>query len=233
MLVPWHALPDNFAAVMAGLMRTENVGGLVITYPYKQQAMALADEIRPAARQVGAINALRREADGRWIGDMFDGLGLVRAVEGLGRPVGGASIRLIGAGGAGGAIAHALADARAASLSIVDIDTERAEVLAQAVRAHAPDCQVTCGGAGLGDATVLVNATPIGMADDDGMPADMTELHAGIAVVDIVPRADGTKLLALARACGCPHVGGAAMVEGQAALLLDFFGLPVSQGRTA
>ena len=232
-LLPWHALPDDFAAVMAGLMHTQNVGGIIVTYPYKQQAMALAHEIRPAARQVGAVNALRREADGRWVGDMFDGLGLVRAVESLGRPVAGASIQLIGAGGAGGAIAHALASAGAASLSIADVDTARADALAHAVRSHAPGCTVTSGGNGLGDATVLVNATPVGMAEGDGLPADMTELHAGIAVVDIVPKADGTALLALARARGCPHVGGAAMVEGQAALLLEFFGLPVSQGATA
>ena len=229
-LVPWHARSDDFAAVMTGLMRTQNISGLVITYPFKQQAMALADELYPAARQVGAVNALRREPDGRWVGDMFDGLGLVRAVEGLGRTVAGASIRLIGAGGAGGAIAHALADAGAAFLSIVDIDPARADALAEAVRAHAPTCRVTCGGAGLGNATVLVNATPIGMAEGDGLPADMTGLHAGVAVVDIVPKAGGTTLLALARERGCPHVGGAAMVQGQAALLLAFFGFPVSQG---
>jgi len=232
-LVPWHALPDDFAAVMTGLMRTQNVSDLVVTYPYKQQAMALADEIRPAARQVGAVNALRRQVDGRWVGDMFDGLGLVRAVEGLGRQVAGASIRLIGAGGAGGAIAHALAEFGAAELSIIDVDALRADALAQAVRAHAPGCTVTSGGGGLGDATVLINATPVGMAEGDGLPADMTGLHAGIAVVDIVPKADGTPLLALARARGCPHVGGSAMVEGQAALLLEFFGLPVTSGVTA
>jgi len=232
-LVPWHARPEEFASVMQGLLRTQNLVGLVITYPYKQQALAFVDDLLPAARQVGAVNALRRGADGRWSGDMFDGLGLVRAVQGLGRPIAGAAVKLLGAGGAGGAIAFALADAGAAALSIFDTDHERAKTLAAAVRAQVPGCAATAGDATLGDATILVNATPVGMAAGDGLPADMTGLHAGIAVVDIVPRQDGTPLLALARARGCPHVGGAAMVEGQAALLLEFFGFSPMAGAPA
>lgn len=223
-LVPWHAPAAQFRPIMDGLMLTGNVFGIVVTYPFKQQAMALASTIRPAAARVGALNALRREAGG-WTGDMFDGAGLVRAVLGLGRPVAGAKVKLLGAGGAGSAIAYALAEAGAASLSIFDVDRARAASLAGAVGRHVPGCAVSADDAALGGAEVLVNATPVGLHPADGLPAPMDGLSAGTAVVDIVPRQEGTPLLALARERGCPHAGGAAMVEGQAAALLDFFGL--------
>ena len=227
-LVPWHVLPEDFTVVMRGLLRTQNLAGLVITYPYKQQAMAFAERVLPAAQQVGAVNALRREADGRWAGNMFDGLGLVQALQGLGRPITGMAVKLLGAGGAGAAIGHALADAGAAALSIYDIDRGRAEALAAAIRLHTPGCSAAYGDVALGDAAILINATPVGMQDGDGLPGSMSSLHSGVAVVDIVPKAAGTPLLALARERGCPHAGGTAIVEGQAALLLAFFGLPAA-----
>ncbi|MBV8650112.1 MAG: shikimate dehydrogenase, partial [Alphaproteobacteria bacterium] len=71
-LVPWHAAPGDFATVMAGLKRTLNLAGIIVTYPHKQQALALADIARPMAERVGGANVLRREADGRWTADMFD-----------------------------------------------------------------------------------------------------------------------------------------------------------------
>src|SRR6185436_8029356 len=86
-LIPWHVPAAAFDVAMRGLQQAANVDGIIITFPFKQQALALADEIGIRARQVGATNVLRREADGRWTADMFDGAGLVRAVAAAGKTV--------------------------------------------------------------------------------------------------------------------------------------------------
>jgi shikimate dehydrogenase len=223
-LVPWHAPEPQFATVMRGLMATANVAGIVVTYPFKQRALGLADDKRPMAVRVGALNALRREPDGRWTGDIFDGVGLLRAVNRLGMSIGGRKIKLLGAGGAGSAIALSLADAGAASLSIFDRDEARAARIAAAIGTYYPACQSQVGGPELGDADLLINATPVGLSPDDGLPVPLPTLTGSTAVVDIVPRA-GTPLLSLAQERGCPHVGGEAMVEGQADAVLEFFGI--------
>lgn len=224
-LVPWHAPEPHFDAVMQGLMRTGNVDGIVVTFPFKQRAMALADRHGRMAALVGALNALRREADGSWTGDMFDGVGLVRAVAATGATVAGKRVKLLGAGGAGSAIAYSLADAGAASLSIFDRDETRAAATAAGVTRHFPACAAAAGGPELGDADLLVNATTVGLSADDGLPVPLPDLTPSTLVVDIVPRTGGTALLAYARDRGCPHVAGAAMVEGQADAVLEFLGI--------
>jgi shikimate dehydrogenase len=223
-LVPWHAPEAQFATVMRGLMATANVDGIVVTYPFKQRALDYAHENRPMAVRVGALNAMRREPDGHWTGDMFDGVGLVRAVGRLGMSVAGLRVKLLGAGGAGSAIALSLADAGAASLSIFDRDETRASRIAAAVGTYYPACRACAGGPDLGDVDLLVNATPVGLSPEEGLPIPLPTLTKSTAVVDIVPRA-GTPLLALAQERGCAHIGGAAMVEGQADAVLEFFGI--------
>lgn len=224
-LVPWHVRPEAFDGAVQGLKQTANLLGFVVTYPYKYRAISLADRLQPIAARVGAVNALRRDADGSWTGGMFDGAGLVKAAEGLSRPVAGRAVALLGAGGAGAAIAHALAEAGVARLSIFDLDGAKAEALVAAVGADHPSCAVTHSAPALDGADLLVNATPVGMEDGDALPGPMSCLTAATTVIDIVPRAGGTPLLALARERGCPNAGGAAMVEGQATVLIDFFGL--------
>jgi shikimate dehydrogenase len=222
-LVPWHAKPASFRSIMQGLMQTANLDGIAVTYPFKLDAVGLADEVLPRARQVGAINALRRRTDGAWEGDMFDGVGLVRALEQAGRPPRGTAVRLVGAGGAGSAIAFALAAAGVARLAVHDLDRARAEALACAVSEAHRACQVTPH-AGPAAEDIVINATPLGLRPDDPLPMDVETLPASVTVVDIVSRSGGTRFLGLAAARGCRIVEGAAMVEGQAAALLDFFG---------
>jgi shikimate dehydrogenase len=229
-MLPWHAPEAAFAPVIAGLLKTGNLDGIVVTYPFKAQALAWVDTVAPRAALVGATNAIRREADGRWTADMFDGVGLVRAVASIGESVAGRSIKLLGAGGAGSAIAFALADAGARSLSIHDLDTAKAARLAAKVTAHTHGCQAISDGPALGDVSLLINATPVGLAADDPTPVPVTELTAATTVIDIVTRPGGTRLLGQARAIGCPHTGGAAMVEGQRDAMLEFFGLATPPG---
>ncbi|HEY5862217.1 MAG TPA: shikimate dehydrogenase, partial [Casimicrobiaceae bacterium] len=142
-LVPMHVLPADFDDVLPGLMRMRNLGGLVFTIPYKARAAALADELGAQARTLGVINALGRLRDGRWRGDIFDGLGCVEAFRRRGIPLAGKRVMLMGAGGAGSAIAAAVAGERPASLAIYDVDTARAGALAAKVGARRVDAATT------------------------------------------------------------------------------------------
>lgn len=222
-LVPWQLAPAVFEAGMRGLMSAGNVDGILVTYPHKQAALGLADIVHSRAAQVGATNALRRRADGRWEADMFDGVGLVRALAASGQPVAGQGVWVLGAGGAGGAIAFALAEAGARTLHVTDLDEGRAEAAAKAVSAAYPATAVSHDAPRLEDVAILVNATTVGLHPSDGLPLAATSLPGALTVVDIVARQEATPLLALAMASGCRTVTGSAMVEGQADAVLDFF----------
>ena len=177
-LVPLHVLPEDFDACLPQLMRVRNLGGLVFTIPYKLRACALADELGAQARVVGAINALANGDDGRWRGDIFDGLGCVEAFRRRGLAFSGKRVMLLGAGGAGSAIAAAIAFERPASLRIFDIDGERARLLAETVARANPRVAIAAASPTTRDVDILVNASPVGMLDDARLPLPITPFAA-------------------------------------------------------
>jgi shikimate dehydrogenase len=223
-LVPLQVRAAEFAETMDGLMRLGNLDGLFVTFPHKQAALHLAARVSERARRVGAVNAMRRDADGLWTADIFDGVGFVRAVRTAGRRVEGADIALVGAGGAGRAIAFELAAEGAARLSIDDLDSARAEGLIADLAAAHPNCAVRRGRPEPARHDILINATPVGFAGEAELPFGLDRLRPESLVVDIVPR-PGSRLLATAEALGAATIRGTAMVEGQAKALLGFFGI--------
>jgi hypothetical protein len=96
-------------AVLAGLMQIANLGGLILTLPYKARGLAHVDHLGPEAQAGGGINAMRRGLDGRWQGEIFDGLGCLAALAVSGVSPAGNRVLLVGAGGAGAAIVLAVA----------------------------------------------------------------------------------------------------------------------------
>jgi shikimate dehydrogenase len=228
-MIALHAERERFDTCMRGLKSLANLDGLLVTLPYKHTVLAHVDEILPAAKRVGAANALKREKDGRWSGDMFDGKGFLGGMRASGEDPKGMSVMLIGAGGAGSAIADALADAGASMITIFDRNIQKAWTLAARVREAHPRCSVEAGPATVAGNNMLVNATPTGMAAGDGLPADVGPLQPELFVADIVPTPAITPLLAFASRSGCKTMNGQAMVAGQAEEILRFFGL-VSAG---
>jgi shikimate dehydrogenase len=222
-LVPIHVRAMEFDETIEAIMRIANLDGLVLTMPFKERIVPHLASISRRAAQVGAVNAAKRSETGGWIGDMFDGVGLIGAVRSLGLELAGLRVGLIGAGGAGSAIAFALAESGVASLHIVDADRNRAESLAGRItEAGAPIVPSTRPFL-IGEVDLLVNATPVGMGADDGTPIDVRDLTAATSVVDIVTRPT-TPLLAAAERAGCRHIGGAAMVAAQTTAILSFLG---------
>lgn len=222
-MIPMHLLPERFDPTMTALMEIENVDGLIVTVPYKGRAVRFATRLGPTASRVGALNALRREADGTWTGDMFDGVGFVRGAERKGEVLRGRRVALFGAGGAGSAIGCELAAAGVASLAIIDPQAERAEVLARTLRDAFPGCRVEAAAAVPRDTNMIVNASTVGMRKSDGMPGEIGALTPETLVGDVIIAEEPSPIIRHAMRHGCSHVSGRDMFAGQSDALMSFF----------
>jgi len=222
-MLPIHVLPDRFDTTMPALMGLANLDGLLVTVPYKPQAARLADRLGTTAGRIGAVNALRRDPEGTWIGDMFDGVGFVRAFEGKECELRGRRVALFGAGGAGSAIACELAAASVASLAIIDPKRERATALADTLRRAFSGCRVDVADAVPQGADMIVNASTVGMSSDDGMPGEIGPLASDVLVGDVIVSREPTALIRHAIRHGCRHIVGREMVAGQAEAIMNFF----------
>jgi len=130
---------------------------------------------------------------------------------------------LIGLGGAGTAIAGALAAERPAALRIFDLDAARCERVAAMVRTLSPGTEVVVGPPAVEGIDLLLNATPVGMLGDGRLPIDARALPPSLVVFDAIVMPETTPLLALAESSGCRTVRGRAMMRGQISRIVDFF----------
>jgi shikimate dehydrogenase len=224
-LIPVNVKPDSFDETVRGLMAVGNLDGIIITVPYKNRILPLLDHVLPMAAKVGAANAMRREADSTWSGEMFDGTGMVRGLREAAIQLEGRKVQLIGAGGAGSAVAVAMADAGAKTMTIFDVDTGKAKALADRVAAAFPGCAVRAGPILLSEHDTLINATPIGMTPGDGLPVPVDGLNSDMLVIDVIIKPETTPLLDHARALGCRTFNGRLMLDGQAEELVRFFSI--------
>lgn len=207
------ALPGLLAAA-----RTMGFAGLNITYPCKQAVIPLLDRLSDEAQAMGAVNTVVFQ-DGKAIGHNTDGSGWR---WGLQQQLPGANLQrvvLLGAGGAGSAIAHALLRMKTETLVLVDSDTPRAGELAERLNTLYPGRRASFTAdpaAALNAATGLVHATPTGMDKLPGLPLPKGLLRADLWVSEIVYFPLRTALLQAASALGCKVANGAGMAVGQA-----------------
>jgi shikimate dehydrogenase len=232
--LPFDVPVNVFEPAVAGLQALGNLDGLIVTVPHKVRAMAMVDEMSDTARRVGAINVMRPLPDGTWFGDMFDGTGLVHGLTRLGFGVRGKRVKQLGAGGAGAAVAHALAEAGAASIALCDPHRELPGRLSARLNRFYPDCaaRADVDPANVADVDLLVNCSPVGMKEDDEMPASFGVFPAAMQVVDIIMTPAETPLLKHARRCGCRATNGRPMIEGQLAAFATFFGIEMPASLT-
>lgn len=224
-LAPLRIPVSDFETIIPAIMGIGNLGGLVITFPFKERILPFLDHLSVDAKLIGAVNAVKKNAEGEWLGDIFDGVGMIRAVEALEQSVQGRKILLYGAGGAGKAIAAALLAKNVDQLTIIDRDEAKAEALCNRLATKYPQIKLGSHNKQIEDYDLLVNATPVGMGANDSHVEWVGTLHSGITVVDIVPYPLETPLLALAKKLGCPHTNGQAMIQGQSDAVLEFFNL--------
>ena len=222
--IPMHIPAAGLADAMRGFRAMQNLIGLSVTIPHKGPIAQHLDELSDRARKVGVVNAVRREPDGRLVGDIFDGLGFVGGLAGRGIDVQEARVWQLGAGGAGTAIAFALLDAGAASLTIRDLAAGRTQALTARLNRFWP------GKAAIGDADpkaidLAINATPAGLKPADPLPFEPVLLRPQTTVADIIMKPATTRLLAAAEARGLRIHRGHHMLDRQVELYADFLGL--------
>lgn len=221
-LLPIHIQPEDFDEVFPKVLRIANLDGIVITLPYKGRAIAHVDQIGPVGNSSGGISVLGRSADDKWIGEMFDGAGCVASLLRRGVVLSGRRLLLLGAGGAGAAIAFEMARHGPASLHLFDPDIQRLEALVSKLSAAFPRVPIHPRMPTLEDVDVLVNASPVGMLDGTASPLEAETLPSRIAVMDAIMEPERTKLLRIAEESGCPTIYGREMLDSQIADACDF-----------
>ncbi|TKT69294.1 shikimate dehydrogenase [Aquamicrobium sp. LC103] len=219
---PLQVAPEDLGIVLDGIRAMSNVAGFGVTIPHKIAVIRHLDAITEEARRCGAVNFVRREADGNLIGTNLDGVGFVTGLRAAGVGPAGKSILQLGAGGAGRAVAFALAAAGAGVLTIANRDGTKARELARAVATGFPTVEVHAGNAARGPFDLLVNTTSLGMKPDDPLPFDLELVEHTPVIADIVMTPPETKLLATASRAGRAVVPGRAMLDAQMDLVAKF-----------
>ncbi|WP_175853686.1 ThiF family adenylyltransferase [Burkholderia anthina] len=212
LVVPAHVAPDDLAAFFAGITPMRNVDGVIITVPHKFSAAGFCTSLSDEAAFLGAANTLRRTANGGWHGGMFDGTGFVAALGDEGCDLRGKRALLVGAGGAGSAIGHALVMAGVASLDVRDNDAARtASLVDRLATLQRGTVRVAAADVAPESFDVIVNASPMGMRADDPLPVDVSRVPATTFVGDVVTKPPLTPFIEAARARGCRTVTGTQM----------------------
>ena len=218
--------PSDVGQVVRDACR-DGMRGLNVTHPCKQLVVPELDSLSTEAAALGAVNTIVF-GDRGLVGHNTDSTGFREAFE---RRLPGArlgQVVLLGAGGAGSAVAYAILSLGAERLVVLDADGERSEELASALAPRFGSSMVLAGDLGdldalLAEADGLIHATPTGMDSHPGSPVPADLLDERLWVAEVVYMPAETELLRAARECGCRTLDGAAMVALQAAGSLELF----------
>lgn len=213
-------VPPGEGAAAVAAMRTLGLGGLSVTMPHKAAARAAVDACTPVAAALEAVNCVSWDGD-RLVGDNTDAAGFLDALRVDGIDPAGLDCVVVGAGGAGRAVAWALGQAGAGRVTVVNRSPEPA---ARSAALAGPRGRVGSV-ADVAAADVVVNATPLGMHAGGtapsglsvALPVPVEALRAGQVVVDLIYEPATTPLLAGAAALGAHTINGLGMLVHQAA----------------
>jgi shikimate dehydrogenase len=162
--------------------------------------------------------------DGTLVGDQFDGTGFVRGVARKGFDLTGKRALVVGNGGVGSPIAASLAAAGVGAMGLFDPNQDASESLGERLVSAYPKLQVTTGSKDPEGYDIVVNATPLGMKDDDPLPMDVDRIAPSTFVGEVVMKQEVTPFLRAALDKGCAVQVGKDMLFEQIPAYLEFFG---------
>lgn len=202
-----YALFEKEPEQLASFLKNGDFTGINVTIPYKKDVLPYLDELSPAARKIGSVNTIVRRADGSLFGHNSDYFGFVSLVKHSGIAVDGKKVLVLGSGGTSNMVVTALKDLGAAPVVISRSGLNNYENL----HLHA-------------DASVIVNATPVGMYPNTGVsPIDLRRFPALTGVLDVIYNPAKTQLLLDAEKLGIPHENGLWMLVAQAKEAAEYF----------
>ena len=185
--------------------------GLSVTMPFKEDIMAVIDEVDETARKIGAVNTVVRDGEG-WKGYNTDCTGAVKALEEH-IDLNGKKVLIIGAGGTAKAIGHGVREKGAKITVTYNKNKERGTQLAKELGAEVVNVQ----DAGEEEVDVLINCSPVGMNPDvEATPISSRHLRKGMIVFDSVYNPPETRLIRDAKAAGCTAISGIELFINQA-----------------
>ena len=188
-------------------LKDDDFTGINVTIPYKKDVIPYLDELSPAARKIGSVNTIVRRADGSLFGHNSDYFGFVSLVKHSGIAVEGKKVLVLGSGGTSNMVVTALRDLGAAPVVI----SRSGENNYGNLHLHS-------------DASVIVNATPVGMYPNTGVsPIDLRRFPALTGVLDVIYNPAKTQLLLDAEKLGIPHENGLWMLVAQAKEAAEYF----------
>ncbi|QAU50274.1 shikimate dehydrogenase family protein [Bradyrhizobium guangzhouense] len=226
-LVPVQVATDDLHDFLSVASRLKNLDGIVVTIPHKFACYQACASASDRAHFLRTANLMRRRTDGSWHGDMVDGLGFVGAARANGIDPRGMRALLVGAGGAGSAIALALVEAGVRELAIHDSASERRDALIDRLNGlgKAPVRAGTSDPAGF---DFVANATPAGMKAGDPLPVDVIRLAPSAYCGCVITKPEISPFIAAARKLGCVTATGTDMYRQHQGIMVDF--LPGTDG---
>jgi shikimate dehydrogenase len=223
-VVPMGVKAEEYPEFFRLLFKLTNIRGALVTMPHKVTTIGLVDELTLTAQVAGAANAVRLREDGSLVGDQFDGEGFVRGVLRKGFEVRGKRALVVGNGGVGSPIAASLAAAGVAAMGLFDPHSAASESLGERLRTAYPELEITTGSQDPAGYDIVVNATPLGMNDDDPLPMDVERILPSTFVGEVVMKQEVTPFLRAALDKGCQVQVGKDMLFEQIPAYLEFFG---------
>ena len=217
--VPIHVTTNELESAWRGLKSMGNLVGFGVTLPHKVDAMRLCDSLDETASRVGALNVVRREADGSFRGYQFDGLGFIRGLEKQGHKLSKRSCLLVGAGGAAFGIAYALKEAGCGLIRIVNRDKGKAEALVAHLNQDFGPSSAETSNPIPRSGDLVINATSLGMKEGDSLPVDAELIDSTMLVAEVVAKPEVTALLRAASARGAGIHSGLHMIHNQVDLI--------------
>lgn len=221
-LVPVQVAPGDLPDFLSVAARLKNLDGIVVTIPHKFACYQACTSATDRAHFLRTVNLMRRRYnDGGWHGDMVDGLGFVSAARAKGIDPKGMRALLVGAGGAGSAIALELVEAGVSEIAIHDAATERRDVLIAQLNRLGMG-RALAGSADPAGFDFVANATPAGMKDSDPLPVDVARLAPSAYCGCVITKPEVSPFIAAARKLGCITGTGTDMYRQHQSIMVDF-----------
>ncbi len=221
-LIPLHVKPSDLKITIQALKVIQNFCGAVVSMPFKNAVVSMLDVMTAEVHWTGACNVIRRNRDGSLAGTLLDGEGFVAGLAENQFELRDKRVLLLGAGGAASGIAFALAKYGVQSLHIRNRTASKAELLVKKLKLRFPSVNLQSGPYQEKDFDLVINATRLGMYDDDPLPLAEKFLQPHMLVADVVVSQEMTPLLECAQQKGCHIHGGKWMLETQLEQMLAF-----------